>query len=276
LPLVVVARINRNSQYSKCEGKMVRKVGTKELSQDALLTIVACIIGVAGVVFELGWIGRALLVVFAVGLTIFAARRHRAHLAWRAVIATLVTVILVALSARPIWEDFHKKYPLIVFRSPISFSGGDVPRDPPDMPPLNLVGPPLSKMGKVMYLCPMPPQVDPAERAAVREALRKNAEIFGNALSLSMVWNDIPYGIRFDVTSNGSAEGQANMGGLATRFTVQLEAASQGIFVTIFMNMGAMGILEAVGLERDSGMEKMWRKLAEQMTMAPEGKCRLL
>jgi hypothetical protein len=66
------------------------------------------------------------------------------------------------------------------------------------------------------------------------------------------------------------------MGGLATRFTVQLEAASQGIFVTIFMNMGAMGILEAVGLERDSGMEKMWRKLAEQMTMAPEGKCRLL
>jgi hypothetical protein len=40
---------------------MAIKTDKQELSRDAFLGIIACIIGVAGVVFELGWITRILL-----------------------------------------------------------------------------------------------------------------------------------------------------------------------------------------------------------------------
>jgi hypothetical protein len=258
---------------------MVFKTDKQELSRDALLGIIACIIGVAGVVFELGWISRILLVAAAVALTIYAARRHSAHLALRTVVAILVAATLVAFSARPIWEDFHKKYQRIVFRWPISFSGPDessTPRsEPPDLPPLDLPGPPLSKWGKILYICPLPPKVDPDDRAAAKVAMRRNADVYGNALGVSFVFNDIPYGVRFDMTAN-SAEGEARMAGVQ-RVTIQLETASQGVFVTVLMNLpGGMGILESVGVDRNSEIEKLWTKQVERIVAAPEGKCRLL
>ena len=69
-----------------------------------------------------------------------------------------------------------------------------------------------------------------------------------------------------------------NMGsGAVDRITIQLEAASTGIFVTLSTNFaGAMGFVEAIPLERDSDLEKIWRSQVERITGAPEGKCRLL
>jgi hypothetical protein len=199
---------------------MVAKPDRQQLSRDALLGIIACIIGVAGVVFELGWITRILLVAAPVALTIYAARRHSGHVVLRTAAATVVAATLVAFSVRPIWEDFHKKYPNILFRWPISFSGPDessTPRsEPPDLPPLDLPGPPLSKWGKVLYICPLPPKIDPGDRASAKAAILRNADIYGNALGVSFVFNDIPYGVRFDMTPK-SAEGEARMAGVQRR-----------------------------------------------------------
>lgn len=97
----------------------------------------------------------------------------------------------------------------------------------------------------------------------------------GKALGLALAIDEVPYGIRFDVTANG-VEGEARLGGVQ-RFTMQLETASKGLFVTVLMNMpGSMGILESMGIEPDSDAEKLFKKQVEQWVGAPEGKCRLL
>jgi hypothetical protein len=203
----------------------------QQLSRDALLGILACIVGIGGVVFELGWVTRSLLVLFVIGLTIYATRRHSAHLILRTAIAIIVILVFVGLSASPIWQDFHKKNPNVVFRWPVTFGGSERTSersDPPDMPPLDLPGPPLSKWGKVLYICPFPPKVDAEKREALKAALRRNADIYGTALGVAFIFNEIPYGIRFDITAK-NAEGETHMGGVQ-RVTIQLEVAPASAF----------------------------------------------
>jgi hypothetical protein len=258
---------------------MVARAKNQQLSRDALLGIVACVAGIAGVVFELQWITRSVLVAFAVALIFYTVRRHSSHIVLKAIIGIVIAATFVTFSCGPIWVDFHKKHPNVALQWPVTFHATNeiaTPRlEPPDLPPLDLPGPPLSKWGKVLYLCPLPSKVDPADRVAAREAIRRNADIYGNALGVSVVLNDIPYGVRFDVTAKG-AEGEARMGP-AQRFTVQLEAASKGIFVTVLLNLpGGLGVLESVGVDRDSDIEKVWTNQVERMVGAPEGKCRLL
>jgi hypothetical protein len=62
----------------------------QQLSRDAFLGILLCLAGIGGVVFELGWITRSLLVAFAIAITIYAAQRHHAHLVLRALISIVV------------------------------------------------------------------------------------------------------------------------------------------------------------------------------------------
>jgi hypothetical protein len=221
------------------------------------------------------------VVVISIGLVAFTALRHPSRPVIRGAAASLVIALLVAVAWHPIWESFHKDYPNVAFRSPITFGDPEQPRvassEPADMPPLNLPGPTLSKIGKVLYLCPLPPQADPEKREAIKAEIRRNAEIYGNAAGVDVAFNEIPYGIRFDITAK-TPQGKMNMGGGAVdRITIQLEAASAGIFVTMTTNFaGTMGFVEAMPLERNSDMEKIWRSQAEKITGAPEGKCRLL
>jgi hypothetical protein len=81
------------------------------LSRDAFLGVVIALAGIGGVVFSLDWISRSLLVLFAIGLTIYAARRYSAHPLWRGVGALVVIGLFVGLSWRPIWTDFQEKIP---------------------------------------------------------------------------------------------------------------------------------------------------------------------
>src|SRR5262249_13875560 len=98
---------------------------------------------------------------------------------------------------------------------------------------------------------------------------------YGNATGISLVFNEIPYGVRFDITPSNT-EGELRMTGVQ-RGTVQLEAASKGIFVTVSMHLiGGMAMLESVGVDRGSDIEKRWTKQVEKMVGAPEGKCRLI
>jgi hypothetical protein len=218
------------------------------------------------------------VVVVSIALVAFTALRHTSHPFIRGGVAIFITALLVTVAWHPIWESFHKDYPHVAFHWPISFGVPERPTaalsDPSDMPPLDLPGPPLSKLGKVLYICPFPPKAE-TDRETVKAAIRRNAEIYGNAMGVDFIFNEVPYGIRFDITAK-DFDGQARLNGVQ-RITIQLEAASKGIFATISMNlMGGMGFMEAMGLDRDSEMEKIWKSQVEKIVGVPAGSCRLL
>jgi hypothetical protein len=81
------------------------------LSVDTFIGIAIGLAGIGGIVFDLDWITRSLLVLFAIGLTIYAARRHSAHPLWRMCGAIIIIGLFVGLSLRPIWKDFQEKHP---------------------------------------------------------------------------------------------------------------------------------------------------------------------
>jgi hypothetical protein len=237
--------------------------------------------GIVGALMTSWWI-KAVLLVLGVALLTHAVFRSSRTIAWKTYakvsLSTALAALLIAIGWGSIWNDLHKQYPNIAFHSPITFGASDLEsptHEPPDLPPLDLPGAPLSKLGKVLYLCPFPPKVSASDRDAVKAAIRKNAEIYGNALGVSFTFNEIPYGVRFDITPNTS-EGELRMNGIQ-RATVQLESASQGIFVTLSMGLiGGMAILEAVGVDRGSDLDKLWTNQVEKIVGAQEGKCRLL
>jgi hypothetical protein len=237
------------------------------------------ICGIVGVLMTSWWI-KTVLLVLAIALLVHAVFRSSKTIAWRLytkiIVSIILAAVLVAIGGQPIWDDVHKQYPTVALRWPITFGASDVaPREPPDMPPLDLPGAPLSKWGKVLYLCPFPPKVGASDREAAKDVIRRNADIYGKALGVSFVFNEIPYGVRFDITPN-NAEGDLRMNGIQ-RGTIQLETASQGIFVTVSMSLiGGMAILEAVGVDRGSDIEKLWTKQIEKIVGASEGKCRLI
>ena len=81
------------------------------LSGDTFIGIALGLAGIGGAVFDLDWLSRSLLVLFAVCLTIYAARRHAAHPIWRTIGAVAVILLFGGLSWRPIWKDFSNKHP---------------------------------------------------------------------------------------------------------------------------------------------------------------------
>jgi hypothetical protein len=234
--------------------------------------------GIIGVLMTGWWIKVGLLVI-AIALLTHAVFRSNKTISWKLYakvgFSLALAALLVVVGWRSIWEDFRKEHPYIAFQWPVTFEARSATREPPDMPPLDLPGAPLSKWGKVLYLCPFPPKISASDRQAAIEAIRRNADIYGNATGISFVFNEIPYGVRFDITP-GNAEGDLRMNGVQ-RGTIQLEAASRGIFVTVSMSLvGGMAILEAVGIDRGSDVEKLWAQQIEKMLGASEGKCRLL
>jgi hypothetical protein len=126
----------------------------------------------------------------------------------------------------------------------------------------------------MLYLCPYPADVDPRDAEAIKRQIRQNADIYGKALGIDFVLNDIPYGIRFDVTANGP-DGHQRMQ-MVQRYTIQMERASSGIFVTITMDFpGGAAILGQVPAERNSEIAKISDREVEQLGFAP-GTCRML
>ena len=213
---------------------------------------------------------------FIIGLFIFAAFRHRGPASIRAIVAIVAIALFVFLMWEPMRESFHKEYPRAAFNWPITLNPPathTASANPPDMPPTNLPGPVLSKWGKSMFLCEFPENIVPQDPETVLAGIRQNLDIVGSATGLSMVINRIPYGFRIDVTANGP-EGQLRMGALIQRFTVQIERASQGIFVTISFDVGALGILTMMPVDSES--QKMLAKVVTQFTGIPEEKCRML
>jgi hypothetical protein len=213
----------------------------------------------------------------AIIIVIAAAVRHHSHPLVRIPFAVATVAVLILVSWRPAWDSFRKDYPHAAFNWPITLNPPSAPpaavAEPPDMPPTNLPGPPLSKWGKVMFLCQPPNGVTLTHEEAMA-LLRRNADIYGKALGVDVVINELPYGIRFDVTANGT-EGKQNLQ-IARRYTVQLERASNGIFVTFSLDyVGAYAVLAQFPIERESEQARMWMGQTEGLGF-PHGACRLI
>jgi hypothetical protein len=84
---------------------------TEPLSSDALTGIAIGIAGLGAAVLQLDWISRSLLISFVLALTIYAALRNSAHPILRILTALVIVGLFVGFGWRPIWEDFHAKYP---------------------------------------------------------------------------------------------------------------------------------------------------------------------
>jgi hypothetical protein len=77
------------------------------------------------------WKTGALIAAIAVGFVIFAALRYPSRPCVRGSVAFVVVSGLVAVVSRPIWNSFHKDYPTVAFRWPITF-GDNVVSSGPD------------------------------------------------------------------------------------------------------------------------------------------------
>jgi hypothetical protein len=222
-----------------------------------------------------GWRVGIVIWLGVVALVGFTALRHQSHPIKRGLIAGAVVLFLVFVTWRPIWESFHKDYPRAAFNWPITLTGpAPIPAEPPGMPPLHLPGPPLSKWGKAMFICQYPAQINATDTATARAQIRRNAEIYGKALGVDIILTEIPYGIRFDVTAS-DAQGQQLLFP-NQRYTVQLEMASNGIFVTFTLDfVGGISMLSQVSLDRDSDIAKSYVMNAEELGF-PSGTCRML
>jgi hypothetical protein len=87
------------------------------------------------------------VVIVSIAVVAFTALRHSSHPLFRSAVAVLIAAFLITVGWRPIWNSFHKDYPNVAFRWPISFGTPEqpaqAPSNPPDMPPLDLAGPAL-------------------------------------------------------------------------------------------------------------------------------------
>jgi hypothetical protein len=258
------------------------------MSGDTLLAIIGGISGIVGAVGNLDWITRSVLALIGLGLITYAALRHHSHFVWRVSGAALAMFFIVWSTWRPIWEDLHKNYPAIAFQWPITFvlpslqsaspPSGNSPdsEKTPDLPPgTDLPGPPQSKLGKALYLCPyslFPNKSNPDE---VKAQLRQDAEVLGKAVGISIVITDLPYGIREDITAL-DASGQDLMG-FVQRITLEMSGTSQGVLVTFSETLpGTLAIFSMFPIDTNSDLAKAVASEVSTLSKIPISKCRLL
>jgi hypothetical protein len=206
------------------------------LSGDALLTIVIALIGIGGVVFPLDWFTRSLLVLGAVGLTTYAALRHSARPAPRILVAFIVIGLFIGLSWRPIWDDFHQRFPTVALSGLPGW-----PHNPPKRPAPIL----QSRVGKILFSCASPPG-DKKAFEEWKKAFKNAAQIYGAATGLSISLSDIPKGVKIDMAPK-TPEMQARMYEL-TKATIQAQRMSdQNVLVVYSLEMpGLFGRLLAI------------------------------
>jgi hypothetical protein len=89
------------------------KTAESKLSTGDWITILTAFAGIAAVLIPADWIGRLLLVIFASGLAIYAARRHTGHPLLRALVAFIAITLLLYFTWHPIWGGFQKEHPSI-------------------------------------------------------------------------------------------------------------------------------------------------------------------
>src|SRR5882757_8249280 len=70
------------------------------------------------------------VIIVSIVVVAFTALHHPSRALIRGSIAILIIAVLLIVAWHPIWESFHKDYPHIAFRWPISFSDSERPQSP--------------------------------------------------------------------------------------------------------------------------------------------------
>jgi hypothetical protein len=88
------------------------------LTRDTWIAVIGSVTGIGAVEFDQNWIVRIVFLAIALGLILYAGFQHR--IVFR-VLSIILSVIFIALSWRPIWNDFHTAYPFLVIRAPFAY-----------------------------------------------------------------------------------------------------------------------------------------------------------
>jgi hypothetical protein len=88
---------------------MVRKA-TNPFSTDTFLTVLGILVGASALLFE-QWAVKAPTALFAIGLIVYAGRRHGSHPLIRYPVALAAIAVFAFLPWDDIWADFHKNHP---------------------------------------------------------------------------------------------------------------------------------------------------------------------
>jgi len=67
------------------------------------------------------------VIIVSIAVVAFTALRHPSRVLIRGSIAIFIIAVLLIVAWRPIWESFHKDYPHVAFRWPISFGDSERP-----------------------------------------------------------------------------------------------------------------------------------------------------
>jgi hypothetical protein len=77
-------------------------------SNDTFLSVVGILIGISAYVFD-HWAIKAILILIALGLMVYAGRRHTSNPLIRYPVAIFAIIAFSSLPWGGIWENFHKK-----------------------------------------------------------------------------------------------------------------------------------------------------------------------
>ena len=208
-------------------------VSEESLSTEALIGIALGLAGIGGIVFDLDWITRSILVLCAVAATIYAARRHNSHPALRFFGGLLVIALFVGFSWRSIWTDFHEKHPTFTWSEPppeskpapplvadsspqqaipqdrtddrSTASPSALPESPPPNSPQQPSSVPLpsaptqSRLDRFIFDCNVAPPQTLEEDVRQKELLQKNIRAWADTFGVSVSFSEITNGIQVTI-----------------------------------------------------------------------------
>jgi hypothetical protein len=88
-----------------------------------IVTVIALVATVAMWLTQPNWEIGIPITIVTIGAVIFTALRHSAHPFVRWLTALAITLFLIVVAWRPIWQSFHKDYPEVAFQWPVTFAG---------------------------------------------------------------------------------------------------------------------------------------------------------
>jgi hypothetical protein len=245
------------------------------LSRDTFIAILIGLAGIGGIVFTLDWISRSLLVLIAIGLTVYAALRHSARPTLKAISAVVVIALFIGFSWSPIWDDFNSKHPSI-------FVGWITPARPkPYLPPTPPQPPPpevprtTSTNARAIYKCTRVDVTDPKIIAKNKADLKHKLAVYADTFGLSINVLDVLGGIKIEIIPATSA-GQQSLGSL-TKITYEIRKIGKellGIYTGEFVP-GLAQMLSSLSLESGSENEKSIRQNIEGFAEVKMGDCKL-
>jgi hypothetical protein len=260
------------------------KTPSKEpLSRGDQLGLGGILIGIASYMLD-GWIVKSSLLLVAVCLIAYWARRHTAHPFIRVVVAMVVIGFFVAGSSRQILEDSHGKNPSISLpHSLLAWVPGWARPEEPRTTSLPFPDLPLqSTEGKMFFRCLGDSSIPSRTLEQVKEDLSERIAAANDTFGISIEVSEINGGRKLTVKPN-TPEGQMHMRGVK-QFTLEIrksgtiEKVGPEFLITYTIELPEpLGSLSRLmPIDPKSDQIALSDKYVEDMLGLPGGKCRMI